>query len=283
MAALKYYLIVTSGKRRGFPIPIEVDLFVMGQDPVCQLRSSSPEVGGQHCAIARRERKLFVRDLGSGHPTLVNGDPMPPSEEWPLHSGDTIGVGPLSFRLSFSEKAMTKKDLEEWALRTLDEDTGKKASALDEFAAAMSAGAIEHKKASDAAEAMINRMSAMKGVVRGRLRLTVEGTGYDAVTIVRVNETYIVEDAEIAHLRKELRENLDRPNLRVLLDLKDVRRMSTAAARMFSELGSWLKGTGSSLAFCRLRPEIEAAIAGLSYGDTFRIFPDKRQALACRW
>lgn len=280
---MKYYLIVASGERRGFPIPIEVDLFMMGQNPSCQLRSKSPRVGEQHCAIARRERKLFIRDLGSGQATLVNGEPMPPSEEWPLHSGDLIGVGPLSFRLSFSEKSMTKKDLEEWALKTLDQDTGKKASALDELAAAMAAGAIEHKQASDAAEAMINRMSAMKGVVRGRLRITVEGVGFDAVTVVRVNETYLVEDAEIALLRKELRENLDRPNLRVLIDLKSVRRMSTAAARMCAELGGWLRGKGGVLAFCRLRPEIEDAIMGLSFDQPFRIFPDKPQALGSRW
>lgn len=276
---MKYYLIVASGKRRGYPIPIEVDLFVIGQDPACQLRSQHPDIGKQHCAIARRERKLFVRDLGSGNATIINGDPMPSSEEWPLHKGDLIGVGPLSFRVSFQERAMSKKDLEEWALKTLDEDTGKKVSALDEIATALAEGAKDHVRASDAAEAMLNKMSAMKGVVRGRLRITLEGD----VTIVRVNETYVVEDAEIAHLRKELYDNLDRPNLRVLIDLKTVRRMSTAAARMFTEAAQWLRRKGSTIAFCRMTAEIESAILGLSFGDAFRIFPDKTQAIAARW
>lgn len=280
---MKYYLIVASGKRRGLPIPIEADLFLIGQDSLCQLRSQHPDIGPQHCAIVRRERKLFIRDLGSGHSTLVNGAPLPASEEWPLHKGDQISAGPLSFRLMFHERVMSRRDLEEWALRTLDEDTGRKFSALEEIAAAMSAGAMEHKQASEAAEAMINRMSAMKGVTRGRLRLTQEGAGFQTVTIVRVNETYVVEEAEIVHVRKELRENLDLPNLRVLIDLKSVRRMSTSAARMFAETAKWLQGRGSSLAFCRVRPEIEQAIACLSYGNTFQIFADKPQALAARW
>ena len=36
---MKLYLIVSKGKQKGLPIPIKVDLFLMGSDSICQLRS----------------------------------------------------------------------------------------------------------------------------------------------------------------------------------------------------------------------------------------------------
>lgn len=276
---MKYYLIVAAGKRRGLPIPIEIDLFVLGQDKTCQLRSSHPEVGGQHCAIVNRGRKVFIRDYASGFPTIVNGETLPTGEEWPLHAGDLLEVGPLSFRISFHEKHLSKKDLEEWALKTLDEDIGQRMSALDQIDQTMKAKVADHVIASEAANAMLNQLSAMKGVVRGRLRITLDGD----VTIVRINDNVLVDDAELAHMKKELQDNLNRPNLRVLVDMKDVRRMSSTAFRVFADFAGWLQRQGSTLAFCRFRPDLAEAFTGLAGEGTFRIFPDKPQALRVRW
>src|SRR5262245_3382407 len=90
---MKFYLIVAKGRKQGLPIPISIDLFLIGTDRVCQLRvASSHRVGPQQCALVTRERKVFVRDLGADHPTLVNGSLVPPGEEWPLHAGDRLEV-----------------------------------------------------------------------------------------------------------------------------------------------------------------------------------------------
>src|SRR5438093_449301 len=78
---MKFYLIVASGKKRGMPIAVKVDLFTLGSDSVCQLRSKLPGIGPQHCALVTRENKVFVRDLDSGAETFVNGDPIPPGAE----------------------------------------------------------------------------------------------------------------------------------------------------------------------------------------------------------
>jgi anti-anti-sigma factor len=276
---MRFYLIVAKGKHRGLPIPIAVDLFVIGSAKTCQLRAQHPQMGEQHCALVSRGRKVFVRDLGTGMPTLVNGSELPGSEEWPLHKGDRIAVGPLEFRITFSEKQLSQRDLEEWALKTLDEDHGPRQSAFDEIDTAMSAAEREYSQASEAAAAYLNKASALKGVVRGRLRIARDGT----VTVVRINDVYLVEPAELAHLKKEFQENLNGRNLRVLLDLKNVRRMSSAAVTLFADLSHWLRQQGGTLALCRARPELANLMGDLQNLFNLRVYPDKERAVAAKW
>jgi len=276
---MRFYLIVAKGKHRGLPIPITVDLFVIGTAKTCQLRAQHPQLGEQHCAFVTRGRKVFVRDLGSGLPTLVNGSELPGSEEWPLHKGDVIAVGPLEFRITFSEKQLSQRDLEEWALKTLDEDHGPRKSAFDEIDEAMEAGDREYNDAAAAASAILNKASAMRGVVRGRLRIARDGT----VTVVRINDVYLVEPAELAHLKKEFQENLSARNLRVLLDLKNVRRMSSAAVSLFAELSQWLRQQGGTMAVCRARPELANLMGDLQNLFNLRVYQDKEKALVAKW
>jgi anti-anti-sigma regulatory factor len=275
---MKFFLIVAKGKRRGFPIPIEVDLFLIGSGKACQLRADHPDIGEQHCAVVVRGRKGFVRDLGSGHPTFLNGSEMPSSEEWPLHKNDLLAVGPLEFRISFNERNMTKADLEEWALKTLDEDTGPKVSALEELAAA-TRGPTDSDNAASVAGALISAMSVQKGVVRGRLRIMREGN----VTIVKVQDNYLVEGPELSHIKKELYENLDVPNLRVLLDLKNILKMSSSAANMLADFAGFLRKRGSSLAIARLRPDLSIVVADLTEIFHVKLFPTKEAAVEAKW
>jgi anti-anti-sigma regulatory factor len=277
---MKFYLIVANGPKAGLPIPIDnVDLFVVGSDSICQLRPKSPRIGGKHCAFITRERKVFIRDMDSGENTVVNGAAMEPGSEWPLHAGDRIEVGPLEFMIQFSEMALSQRDLEEWALKCLDADAGEKKTALEELEERATRYTQKQENASKAAEAIIDKLSAARGVVRGRLRISKEG----GVTIVRVNDVYLVEGSELAYIKKELHDNLALPNLRVLLDLKNVRRMSTTAANMIAEFQHWLRPWGSTIALCRLRPELKDVIAALPALKGVSVFPDKPTAIEARW
>src|SRR4051812_31532739 len=92
VAFMKFYLIVAKGKNKGMPIPISVDLFMIGSGTECQLRCKLPTMPAEHCALVTRERKVFVRDFDSGEPTLVNGSLVPPGQEWPLHAGDLLKI-----------------------------------------------------------------------------------------------------------------------------------------------------------------------------------------------
>jgi anti-anti-sigma regulatory factor len=275
---MKLFLIVARGKHQGMPIPIKIDLFLIGSDKMCQMRSHRPGVGPQHCALVTRERKVFVRDLDSGDPTFLNGEPLPPGEEWPLHAGDRLALGPLEFLVQFREKPLSQRDLEEWALKCLDVDRTNPYKEQDED----DPFCQENRpsvNASDAAASIIDRLSLRRGLVKGRLRI-----GFDSgITVVRFNDLYLVEESEIALVKKEIQDNLTRPNLKVLFDCKNVRRLSSAGAEMLLDLHGWLGNRGCGMALCRVRPDLHAILHTLGVFEKVKHFADKKVALEGRW
>jgi len=91
----------------------------------------------------------------------------------------------------------------------------------------------------------------------------------------------LIDESEIALIKKELCDNLDKPNQRVLLDLKNVRRLSSVAVIMLADFHRWLHPWGSSLAFCRVRPEVESAMSLLRV-ENVPIFKDKKTAMTSK-
>ncbi len=269
---MKFYLIVAHGKHKGMPIPITVDLFMIGSDKMCQLRSKLEGIGEKHCSLVTREKKVFVRDMNCGHPTMLNGNLVAPGEEWPLHAGDRLEVGPLEFLIQFREKPLSQRDLEEWAARCLDVTTEKEI--FDEDADAF------HKStnASEAAANIIDQLQIQRGLVMGRLRIGRDGN----ITTVRFNDVQLVDEGEIAMIKKELCDHLAKPNLRILLDCKNVKRLSTGAAKMIAEFHSWLKQWGSSMALCRVHSGLHEILQTMGL-DKVPLFRDKKEAADKRW
>jgi anti-anti-sigma regulatory factor len=266
---MKFYLIVAKGPKQGMPIHVAVDLFLLGSEPMCQLRA--PTLAPKHCAIVVRDRKVFIRDFNGGKPTIVNGEDVPAGEEWPLHAGDRITVGPLEFMIQFHEKSLSQRDLEEWA-----------ASCLDHGAHRDLLAEIDHQEeahnAQEAAAQIIDHLNLVKGVIKGRLRVAREA----GTMVIRFNDTKIVEEAEIAHLKHELCATLDKPNLRIILDFKNVRRLSSNGVVMLREFCHWVAPKGSRVAFCRIRDEIRTAMTTL-HTDDVPVFGDRHEALAAKW
>src|ERR1043166_7271740 len=265
---MKFYLIVAKGRKQGMPILVGVDLFLVGSDKMCQLRKST--LGPKHCAFVTRNKKVFVRDMDSGRPTIVNGTAIPTGEEWPLHNGDRVQLGNLEFLVQFREHAIAQRDLEEWAIRIVEEQ--KVTEVDDDFQSE------KYKSASSAAQNIFNQLNAMKGEVKGRMRVSID---HD-VTIVRFNDAMMIDESEIALIKKELCDNLNKPSLRVLLDLKNVRRMSSGAVMMLTDFYRWLRPWGSTLAFCRIRPELESAMTMLRV-ENVPVFKDKNAAINGKW
>jgi len=94
---MKVKLVVASGVHEGREIPIAGPQFVIGRDPQCQLRPSSPAISKRHCAILMKGGKVFLRDFGSTNGTFANGQPVQGEVE--MIGTTPIKVGPLDFRL----------------------------------------------------------------------------------------------------------------------------------------------------------------------------------------
>jgi pSer/pThr/pTyr-binding forkhead associated (FHA) protein len=88
-------VVLTPGPSEGKVIPIQRAQFVIGRDPGCQLRPASPHISNRHCALLKRDAKVFLRDLGSTNGTLVNDRQI--KGEMELLNGDQLRVGPLLF------------------------------------------------------------------------------------------------------------------------------------------------------------------------------------------
>jgi anti-anti-sigma regulatory factor len=273
---MKVYLIVASGKRKGFPILLQQNLFMLGSDEVCQLRSPLPGIAARHCAVRVDDRKVFVRDLGSDEGTLVNGSRMPPSEEWALHKGDRIAVGPLEFMVQFTELNLKKNDAEEWALKCLDGQDDER-EVLEDLE--LMQRKEDFANAAMAAQGILDRLSAQRGIVKGRLRVSREGQ----VTCVRLLDSFLVADAEIALLRRELMDTLNQQSLRVLIDCKQLARMSSAAAEMFGDIAHHLHVNRCTMAMCRLKPELQTILQMLPMFENIYFFRDKALALSASW
>ncbi len=104
---MKLSLVVAQGVHTGKVIPVTSADFVIGRDPVCQLRPASPAVSKQHCGIAVRDGKVFVRDCGSTNGTFVNGEQVAAERE--VKTGDHLKVGPLEFTMKIDANAPITK------------------------------------------------------------------------------------------------------------------------------------------------------------------------------
>jgi pSer/pThr/pTyr-binding forkhead associated (FHA) protein len=94
---MKLSLIVAEGVHQGKVIPIPGPQFLIGRDPECQLRPSSPAISKRHCGIVVRNGVVFVKDYGSTNGTFVNDEKL--EGELEVSDGVNLKVGPLSFTL----------------------------------------------------------------------------------------------------------------------------------------------------------------------------------------
>jgi pSer/pThr/pTyr-binding forkhead associated (FHA) protein len=88
-------VVLTPGPSEGKVVPITPAQFVIGRDPGCQLRPASIHISKRHCALLKRDNKVFVRDFGSTNGTFVNDRQI--RGEIELLDGDQLRVGPLLF------------------------------------------------------------------------------------------------------------------------------------------------------------------------------------------
>ena len=151
---MKVSLIVKSpGKMLNKAIPVPGSQFLIGRDPQCQLRPSSPLISNRHCALLIRGDRVFIRDLISTNGTCVNDTRIDGEVE--LQSDDLILVGPLQFAVTIERPAPVKvpisrapssqeDDLAATLLLSLSDDAPPTPRSEAPTATDLQAGTVEH-------------------------------------------------------------------------------------------------------------------------------------------
>lgn len=96
-------VVLAAGSMQGKGIDVKLSQFLVGRDPQCHLRPSSPLISKRHCAVIQREGKVFIRDFGSTNGTFVNDEPVKGEVE--LHNDDKLKIGPLLFAVKIEATA----------------------------------------------------------------------------------------------------------------------------------------------------------------------------------
>lgn len=100
-------VVLSSGKAAGKALPITSAQFIIGRDPECNLRPASAMISKRHCAVFYKNGQVSVRDFDSTNGTFVNDEQI--KGEVALKDGDTIKVGPLSFKVVIEGKPEPKQ------------------------------------------------------------------------------------------------------------------------------------------------------------------------------
>lgn len=89
---------------------IDTTEFLIGRHAKTNLQLESRSVSRRHCIIVQREGIVFVIDLGSRNPTLVNGRPLSPNEPKRLQDRDKLQIGRIKFRIRIEERSLVTSD-----------------------------------------------------------------------------------------------------------------------------------------------------------------------------
>ncbi len=122
-------MVMSVGNSAGKTLPINVAQFIIGRDPQCNLRPGSAMISKRHCAVLVKNGQVFLRDFDSTNGTFVNDQQV--KGEVPLHDGDVLKVGPLSFKVVIEGVPAPKK-----STATTPPPVQKTAAGTDDDAAA---------------------------------------------------------------------------------------------------------------------------------------------------
>jgi len=99
-------VVLAAGKQEGKVLEIKVPQFVVGRDPECHLRPTSPMISKKHCALIQKAGKVYIKDFGSTNGSYVNDQPVQ-NAAVQLKNGDTLKIGPLLFSVRLEAGAAT--------------------------------------------------------------------------------------------------------------------------------------------------------------------------------
>jgi len=265
-------VVMTRGKWEGKKIAIARFPFVIGRDAACQLRPASTLVSNQHSAIHTRDGRFFIRDLESTNGTFVNDQRI--SGEQELEHGDALRIGPLDFDIEVETTASVDRGTPIPPTRGVGQT---KDAALAAILASLpdSKGSANGNSAHDA-EDVPSGPTEMDIHIRHPIEWEEVG---DAVA-VHFTERTIVDEEVIRTIGQQLLGLVEQCNQRkVLLNLRNVRAMSTGMIEKLVALSQRVRAVGGQLALCNVQPSVQPMFQQFRLAKTLVIRNDEQEAL----
>mgnify|MGYP000984667220 CR=1 FL=1 len=257
---------VVEGKPHGAVIALHGKWFYIGRDAACQLRPKHDAVGERHCALFLDGDYVEVKDLGTQNGTILNGRRLKPSISTPVHNGDRLQVGPLTFEVEVS--AATGGQVGVGRDAPLGHD------ALDD---------AEEPATARIANKLIQRdlgKSADPTRAVGTHLNVVLSEGIPCVTI----EMPKITDQTVNTLKKELANLSERQGLsRVILDMRKVHEIDGPGIDVILAFESRLKSHGARMKMCELAGPVLDSLADAGVIDQLPIFLDCHDAIWSAW
>ena len=105
-----------------FRFELTSDRYVIGRSSAAGVQLPDPQVAPRHAELRRGDGGWRVEDLGSGRPTVVNGNSVASA---PLRPGDVLRVGPYTLSLDRDGSALTAFGTESFSALSVRDLTRK--------------------------------------------------------------------------------------------------------------------------------------------------------------
>jgi anti-anti-sigma factor len=265
-------VVMTRGKWEGKRIPIARFPFLIGRDAACQLRPANTLVSNQHGAISTRDGRFFIRDLESTNGTFVNDERIAGERE--LQHGDALRIGTLDFDIEVETTAGVDRGTPIPPTRGVGQ--AKDAALAAILASLPDLKGSADRSSSDESEEVPGGPTEMD--IRIRHPIEWEEVG-DAVA-VHFTERTIVDEDVIRTIGQQLLGLVEECNQRkVLLNLRNVRAMSTGMIEKLIALSQRVRAVGGQLALCNVQPAVQPMFQQFRLAKTLVIRSDEQEAL----
>ena len=101
------------GHQSGLSWPLATRLRI-GHSPTADVVLVDPQPGALRAELIEEDDGFYLRDTGSGRPTLLNGQPV---ERAPVQDGDEIRIGSYTLRVDLKKRILTGKS--DWEIAPL--------------------------------------------------------------------------------------------------------------------------------------------------------------------
>ncbi len=95
-----------------FSFDLTEDKYLVGRSPSASIQLPDPQVGVRHVDLVRGTEGWRVVDLGSGRPTMLDGQPVGSA---PFRHGQSLRIGPYTLQLDPDEKRLTAYGLKSFS------------------------------------------------------------------------------------------------------------------------------------------------------------------------